>query len=172
MISGTDVSVLFTYSTYKMVQFLTKWNVTTYQYLLTFRGQFSYSQLYGIEPMGVCHADDLIYLFDPVFGKGELKLNRTEVALREVMTSAWPNFAKFGDPTPPGKNCQKLSNERTFREIDFCLPFFLHVGSNLSWLPFGSSNEFWNLKSPSPIMDYQSNIQNRMNFWASLLKSC
>ena len=98
----------FQYSTYKMVQFLTKWNITTYQYLLTFRGQFSYSQLYGIEPMGVCHADDLIYLFDPVFGKGELKLNRTEVALREVMTSAWTNFAKFGDPTPPGKNCEKV----------------------------------------------------------------
>ena len=28
-------------------------------------------------------------------------LNEEEIALRTTMVSAWTNFAKYGDPTPP-----------------------------------------------------------------------
>ena len=99
----------FLYSTYKMVYFLTRWSIPTFQYVLNFQGQFSFTEKFGIETMGVCHADDLLYLFSPVMVRGNLPLNETEMALRETMTTAWTNFAKFGDPTPPGKSTRSES---------------------------------------------------------------
>ena len=55
-----------------------------WQYILTHRGQNSITDLFGINEkvpdtllrdhyliqsqLGVCHADDLYYLFDPIFG--------------------------------------------------------------------------------------------------------
>ncbi|XP_064096518.1 acetylcholinesterase-like [Macrobrachium nipponense] len=48
---------------------------------------------------GVSHADDLIYLFDSLYGVGAL--NRTEdLFLRDIMVDLWTNFAKTGNPTP------------------------------------------------------------------------
>ena len=37
-----------------------------FQYVLTYQGRFSLSNVYGIPTMGVCHADDLLYLFEPL----------------------------------------------------------------------------------------------------------
>ena len=90
--------------------------------------------------VGVCHADDLLYMWSPVLGLGELPLN-TEVcryplpcplpcpplsthvlpcppcpplsppvppvlpqdaAVSSLLTTAWTDFAKSGDPAPPG----------------------------------------------------------------------
>ena len=62
---GTDS--WFLYGTYKTIKYLLQYGVTVYQYVLTYRGKFSWSQLYGLDPpQGVCHADDLIYLWNPV----------------------------------------------------------------------------------------------------------
>ena len=38
-----------------------------FQYLLTYEGSYSLTNIYGFESLGVSHADDLIYLFDPIF---------------------------------------------------------------------------------------------------------
>ena len=47
---------------------------TVFQYVLTYEGEYSFSALYGIPANGVCHADDLLYLWNPSFlGKTQLK---------------------------------------------------------------------------------------------------
>ena len=102
---------LFTFSNYKLIQYLTKWGIPTFQYVLTFEGQYSFSQNLGIEPMGVCHVDDLLYLFDPNPVLRGVSLNETEMLLRETMTTTWTNFAKFGDPTPPSESLHLYSKK-------------------------------------------------------------
>ena len=113
--------------------------------MLTYQGQFSLTQLYGFGPVGVCHADDLIYLFDPVFGM-ELPLSNEEKLLRETMTSAWINFATYGDPTPPG--------------------------SGFSWTPvtFRVNQQYLNISGPMPIMNDGFNFElgDRMSLWFKL----
>ena len=134
----------FLYGTIKTMFYLIKHNVRTYLYFLTYQGQFSYTQLYGIDPMGVCHADDLIYLWSPVFGIGELALNAEESAIGDTMTTAWTNFAVSGNPTPQ---------------------------ENQTWLPV-TEKRLWNISSPVPDNEYLYQDYDwyaRVLFWETVL---
>ena len=68
-------------------------------------GQFSITNAWLDGYYGVCHADELIYLWEPVFSSlqdsnlGPLIGN--DLLMREILLSAWTNFATYGDPTPP-----------------------------------------------------------------------
>ena len=55
----------FLYGTYKTINYLMKKEVTVYQYILSYEGEFSFSEIYGVPPNGVCHADDQLYLWNP-----------------------------------------------------------------------------------------------------------
>ena len=55
----------FLYGTYKTINYLMKKGVTVYQYILSYEGEFSFSEIYGVPPTGVCHADDQLYLWNP-----------------------------------------------------------------------------------------------------------
>ena len=55
----------FLYGTYKTINYLMKNGVTVYQYILSYEGEFSFSEIYGVPPTGVCHADDQLYLWNP-----------------------------------------------------------------------------------------------------------
>ena len=57
----------FLYGTYRTIDYLVKHGSTVFQYILTYEGEFSFSQLYYVPKQGVCHADDLIYLWNPSF---------------------------------------------------------------------------------------------------------
>merc|ERR1712012_1521433 len=82
-----------------------KHGVTVFQYLLTYQGEYSLSNAFGLPTIGVCHGDDLKYLYDPVaYVAGEL--NEKDGFVRNLMTTAWTNFAKYGDPTPPDSEFQ------------------------------------------------------------------
>jgi hypothetical protein len=67
----------FLYGVYKTVRHLAAAGVPVHQYLLTHRGQYSLTQLFApgtvrkgrqgsAVQVGVCHADDLYYLWAPV----------------------------------------------------------------------------------------------------------
>ena len=75
----------FVYGTFNCVKLLLNQSVKVYQYVLSFEGQYSFSETFGIDPMGVSHADDLLYLWDPVFGRGELPFSEEEISIRGVM---------------------------------------------------------------------------------------
>ena len=57
----TDAGQL--YGTYKMINYLVKHGVTVYEYILTYEGAYSLTQLFGVDSVGVCHADDLFYIW-------------------------------------------------------------------------------------------------------------
>ena len=50
-----------------MVNTLVSQGVTVYAWILTHQGEHTTSDFFGIEPHGVCHSDELIYMWDPVF---------------------------------------------------------------------------------------------------------
>lgn len=50
------------------------------------------------------HFDELFYLFDAKLIGKEVSENSSAWIMRETMCKMWSNFAKYGDPTPVGKN--------------------------------------------------------------------
>ena len=145
----TDASVF--YGTYKTIKYLVNHGVTTYQYFFNYRGQFSFTNLYVNGSIGVCHGDDLIYLWDPVFQHGIAPptfgpLFNEDALLRNTMTKVWTNFAKYGDPTPPNSNFN-------------------------SWIPLSPNSEhhFWNIINSGPMMSTSQDLQERMKFWEDIV---
>ena len=138
----TDASFLF--GIHNGIRYLLKHGVTVYQYVLTYQGEYSFLNLYNIPTMGVCHADDLIYIFDPVFGNRPL--NDDDEFVRHLMTSAWTNFAKYGDPTPPD--------------------------SSFEWTPrpFENVHHYFNISGRDSAMATSEEIEERMTLWDQVLE--
>ena len=134
----------FLYGIHKTTNYLLKHNVKVYQAIFTYRGEHSYSQSFGLGKYGVCHSDDLLYLW--LWGDFPL-IMADDKRVRNVVTDAWVNFAKYGNPTPSG--------------------------SELSWLPVDDpkKHNFWNISGPKPEMTTSQEIQDRMNFWDQLLEN-
>jgi len=119
-----------------------------YSYILTHRGEFSYTDMIGIPNFGVSHADDLLYLWNPVI-QTYFDMNEADSLVRAQMTSSWSNFALTGDPTPPG--------------------------SDYSWLPVREQIQeetqqwFFNFSGDSSAMDSSSEIFTRLTFWDNIM---
>ena len=67
--------------------------------------------------------------------------------VRGLMSSAWTNFAIFGDPTPPGT-------------------------SSFSWTPVDPNSElqqYLNISGVNPTMTTSQEIQNRMKIWNEVM---
>ena len=62
-----------------------------------FSGQFSKTNNYLNGSYGVCHTDELIYLWEPLFDRdGDSvigPLTGNDFAIRELLLQAWINFA-------------------------------------------------------------------------------
>ena len=56
----------FLFGTSELVRLLGGAGVPVYSYSLTYPGTHSFTELWGLSPRGVCHGDDLFYLWDPV----------------------------------------------------------------------------------------------------------
>ncbi|KAK9875472.1 hypothetical protein WA026_007864 [Henosepilachna vigintioctopunctata] len=89
---------------------------------------------------GVCHADDLGYLFATFFTPSVSKNSREEVMIKRLV-ALWTNFAKFGNPTPP--NDDNLSVSWTPAEKENL--HFLNIADELKMesCPFKERNVFW-----------------------------
>ncbi|XP_063590805.1 venom carboxylesterase-6-like [Penaeus indicus] len=80
----------------------------TYRYSLDHRAELTFSDLLSKErkTQWISHCDDLFYLFrgGPLLQLGREELQdlarEDDLALREVILSAWINFAATGNPTP------------------------------------------------------------------------
>ena len=146
----TDAFPLF--AVHQTIKAFVAQNMKVFHYILTYKGGLSLLDIsYGLPPTGVCHADDLLYLFDPVFqylgvDPDAPVLTGTDLEVSDLMISAWTNFAIFGDPTPPDM-------------------------LDVTWLPIGPGNfQYLNISSPNPQMAYADNIRDRMEFWTELMK--
>ena len=135
----------FQYGHNRTIEYFLQEKMKIFQYLLTYEGKYSMTNIYGVDPLGVCHADDLIYLFDPIFGGILPELPDRDKAVRETMTTAWLNFAIHGDPTPPNSE----------------LPL---------WTPCTMESKlYWNISGPLPNMDSSEEIFRRMTLWDEII---
>ena len=135
----TDGFCLYGY--YRFADLLMKQGVVVYQYILTYVGNLSFSEGTGV--VGVNHADDLLYLWNFL----DYPIDGDDIAVQQIMTQAWTDFATFGDPTPPG--------------------------SEFSWTPLEnvSYNSFWNISGPNPVMEHNEGIQERLETWKNILEN-
>jgi len=141
----TDASFLF--GIHNGIRHLLKHGVTVYQYLLTYQGEYSYLNGFGIPTSGVCHADDLFYIFGPVFGY-DLPLKDEDEFVRHLMTTAWANFAKYGDPTPPD----------------------MWHGYEWTPRPAGDVPHYFDISGQDSAMATSAEIQERMALWDQILE--
>ena len=139
----------FVYGTHKTINAFLRNNMNVYQYMLTYQGEHSFTEYFSIPPVGVCHADDLIYLWEPVFGwdQGEHVLQGEDDMVRSFMTRIWSLFSMFGDPTPPD------------------------VGEiGVTWLPRTEDNMLMlNISGQNPEMVNNDEMKKRMEFWSTLM---
>ncbi|KAG5670711.1 hypothetical protein PVAND_000957 [Polypedilum vanderplanki] len=108
-----------------------------------------YKRLLNVNRPGVCHGDELGYLF--YFGFFNVKIDATssEANVKSRLLRLWTNFVKFGNPTPKGKADQLL---------------------NLEWNPINSTSPY-----QIPYLDITTMLemkknpeQERMEFWDDL----
>ncbi|XP_046420449.1 esterase E4-like isoform X1 [Neodiprion fabricii] len=130
-ISATSVSDLQKAATTRLFSRPVNWiaekqrvNNTIYLYQMNYRGSLSFSKIYGagILDMGVCHGDDLLYLFDfhSLFRRS-IGSTEEERVMKETISELWYNFVATGKPTleitellpnkwePVDKNTQDLN---------------------------------------------------------------
>ncbi|XP_049809738.1 venom carboxylesterase-6-like [Schistocerca nitens] len=119
--------------------------VPMYYYLLSYKGKYSMSKKLGgeDEDLGVCHTDDLFYLFSnnsysPVSGERPDK----DMQIARTMTKLWVNFATTRNPTP--------NNEP------------------LPWPRVTSDSELEYLEIGSKLEVKKGLFHERVNFWKSL----
>jgi len=119
-----------------------------FAYVLSHRGGNSFSQQWPgmAEPWGVCHGDDLYYLFSPLY-HAEHNLTEADLEVRELMLQAWSSFARTGDPSPPG--------------------------GSLEWQPLvagqsGTQPWYLNITGSDSIMAASQDVAARIEMWESL----
>eukprot|EP00091_Calanus_sinicus_P005465 TRINITY_DN15902_c0_g1_i1.p1 TRINITY_DN15902_c0_g1~~TRINITY_DN15902_c0_g1_i1.p1 ORF type:complete len:294 (+),score=71.62 TRINITY_DN15902_c0_g1_i1:36-917(+) len=128
------------------VSLLVGHGVPVYQYIFSYRGDHSYADAFGVEPglFGVCHADELFYLFDPLYHMDLEDLPSSDRSISKLLVSSWTSFAKYGDPSPPG--------------------------SGISWTPVAvDSRLYLNISGTDPVMERSQEYQDRMQFWSSVM---
>ena len=135
----------FLYGTRKTIDYMSSHGVKIFEYIVTYEGEYSFTQAAGIESvLGVCHGDEMIYMWEIgnyTTGWNVGPLNDQDKAVRDMMVSIWTNFATLGDPTPPD--------------------------SGLSWIPQAPDLEpqYWDISGSVPVMTSNLDIQKRMALW-------
>jgi len=119
--------------------------VPAYQYMLTFRDETSFTSVGGPNywneylQYGVSHCDDFFYIFK--FDLDYSTWSELNWFTSRAMSSMWGNFAKLGDPTPPGSPAGM-----TWEPVDAEDHKYLEIGNQLvmtreSW--FAERMDFW-----------------------------
>merc|ERR1719228_2337427 len=114
--------------------------------MFSYRGEHRILDSYGVEPglFGVSHVDEMLYLFDPLHHHDLQDMNQSDENIRELLVSLWTNFAKYGDPTPPGT-------------------------TTISWAQVENSGMYLNISGTVPSMEKRELYENRMQFWSTVV---
>ncbi|XP_060523214.1 uncharacterized protein LOC132700111 [Cylas formicarius] len=101
-----------------------------FYYRFSYPGRYSFFYLPNTnnKTYGVVHHDDLIYLFYypklfPLFGESTPK----EVEMVKTLTGLYATFAKYGNPTPPGRSPTNV----VWEPYDKTTQKYLDIGSTL-----------------------------------------
>ena len=102
---------IITYPMYRAARLLaTHSKLPVYFYKFAFQGRYSFYMLNATTPYGVCHQDDLQYLFFIKSRFPYFNSDAPEIPMVEISTSIWSNFAINGEPIP--KHDGQLRNVR------------------------------------------------------------
>jgi len=128
---------------------LEKLSSRVYYYFFDYKGTSSYSAIFGdpVNNYGVCHSDELQYLF-PVGGLlfPNATMNAEDLKVIDVMTTLWANFAKSGNPTP---------------DYSRRIP--------VNWTPVTTpSLQYLHIKNSSNLFMARDLFPERIRFWDSL----
>ncbi|XP_069696465.1 esterase E4-like [Periplaneta americana] len=117
------------------VKLHSKAGATVFYYYFDYRGENSYSSIFGdpTEDYGVCHMDELMYLFpqDHMFSNSTKTAEDDEMV--DIMTTIWTNFARTGNPTSEVCNLVKWRPVSSPKAVEYghIDSRGLHVKSNL-----------------------------------------
>ncbi|XP_017783906.1 PREDICTED: venom carboxylesterase-6-like [Nicrophorus vespilloides] len=120
-----------------------------YYYLFAYRGAKSMSAVFGdkINDHGVCHADDLLYLFplEDTFFNGE-KQTVDDKAMTKMLSKLWTNFAIHKQPTLKDSNW-----------------------SHTHWKPVQTEeNEYFYIGGPKEFRMDKQLYNDRFKFWKDM----
>uniref|UniRef100_A0A182JAA7 Carboxylic ester hydrolase n=1 Tax=Anopheles atroparvus TaxID=41427 RepID=A0A182JAA7_ANOAO len=125
--------------------------VPHYCYYFTFDGQYGNTkQLLNLSHLaGVCHGDDVFYMFHSALNRTSLPEEAEENLVRKRFVKMWTNFARHGNPTPAnGQDCVKdmpiweavVVDQRDGFRLD-CLQ--IDRAAKMISDPFGRRSAFW-----------------------------
>ncbi|XP_026749625.2 juvenile hormone esterase-like isoform X1 [Galleria mellonella] len=134
--------IYYIYNNSRFVHLYSKSDQPIYQYVLDYDTDLnSFKKLFGMSHVkGMCHTEDLLYLFS---SKSTKELYKEQERVRELvftLTKLWTNFAKTSDPTPDQSLGVKWKPYTTTGEE------YLHIGEPLM-LEHAANRErveFWN----------------------------
>jgi len=87
-------------------------HVDVYNYVFTHKSNTTLCQIYGLPDNNLApiHGDEILFQFAPeklgMFPDG-ITLSEEDEKVAEAMLKYWTQFAKTGNPSPPGQNLQK-----------------------------------------------------------------
>ncbi|KAF5281266.1 hypothetical protein FQA39_LY05152 [Lamprigera yunnana] len=90
-----------------------KGNSTLWFYHFSYRGEYTFLPYFAATTetidfdWGICHCDELIYLFRSTKLFGPL-LSQTDKSMRKLMIQMWTNFATYDNPTPSNDEYSNL----------------------------------------------------------------
>ncbi|KAI5643541.1 carboxylesterase family domain-containing protein [Phthorimaea operculella] len=89
----------FIYPSIRVIEpFIEAGAAKVYQYVFSYDGGRNFAKtLHGLNISGVCHADELGYLFEVGILQEPTTMDQLII---NRMTTLWANFAKYNDPTP------------------------------------------------------------------------
>ncbi|KAF7996665.1 hypothetical protein HCN44_002311 [Aphidius gifuensis] len=122
-----------------------------FQYRFAYKGSSSLSSIFAVGDQtdyGICHCDDLLYLF-PIRDIGYFKKSSLDNEMVNVMTKFWVNFATYGNPTP------NLTQE---------IP--------VEWQPVSTDAlEYFLIEGPRNFSMSKNLDYERSKFWQTILKN-
>jgi len=101
------------YGSHKHAQLAANNGDNVYQYQFNFKGPYGYLDSYGVDSTqyGVAHSDELWYLWNIYFGVYYINDRTEDIAyVSNSMIEMWANYARTGDPTPPGSDLVQWDN--------------------------------------------------------------
>ncbi|XP_045494862.1 esterase E4-like [Colias croceus] len=125
------------YPSIETTHYFLKANATVYNYIFKYDSIRNLNKFVSGLPLtpGANHADELFYIFDPIFYKFLPNLPKDEKMI-DAMTSSWTNFARTGNPSTTNVNWVKSERNKLN---------FLSLGNEikLTSLPFEERISFW-----------------------------
>ncbi|XP_058121660.1 carboxylic ester hydrolase-like [Anopheles ziemanni] len=122
--------------------------VPHYCYYFSFDGRYGNTkQLLNMSHLpGVCHGDDVFYMFHSALNCGALPEDADENRVRQWIVKLWTNFARHGNPTPAARDVElptwepvAVGQRERFRLDCLQIDRTLRMTSD----PFGRRCAFW-----------------------------